>query len=119
MQYSRLFPHWCKGCFGHVCVHMRSSFPPLRKVCARSPQPMVPNFAASLLAAQGPQGLLPLITFLEKNGKYTLTFFTRARNKLKNPCGPCASLRRASESDIRPCGDLARPCAEPGYFRTK
>jgi hypothetical protein len=17
--YSRLFPHWCKGCFGHVC----------------------------------------------------------------------------------------------------
>src|SRR5262247_3849151 len=18
--YSRLFPHWCKGCFGHVCT---------------------------------------------------------------------------------------------------
>src|SRR5262249_37659898 len=18
-EYSRLFPHWCKGCFGHVC----------------------------------------------------------------------------------------------------
>src|SRR5262249_50227145 len=24
--YSRLFPHWCKGCFGHVCrVHVKAA----------------------------------------------------------------------------------------------
>src|SRR5262249_60504476 len=23
-RYSRLFPHWCKGCFGHVCGSVRA-----------------------------------------------------------------------------------------------